>query len=167
MQICPLKDPQHKEIGDLLKPNPEYIEEAKRLLNESPYPAHMAMQLAELELDRAVVEIQVNNNHLQPFGIVHGGVLATLIDTATYWAVFLRVPERSGLVNIDLKLNYLKSVASGVLRAEGMAIRSGKSISYSEARIYDESGALLVHGTSTLMSLPGKPLPTSINKFIV
>lgn len=150
----------------MLKPNPEYIEAAKKLLNESPYPAHMAMRLNELELDRAVVEIRLNKNHMQPFGIVHGGVLATLIDTATYWAVFLRVPEECGLVNIDLKLNYLKSVTSGILSAEGLAIRSGRSISYAEARIYDESGAILVHGTSTLMSLQGMPLPTSIKKFI-
>jgi uncharacterized protein (TIGR00369 family) len=149
-----------------LNPNPDYIAEAKKILTQSPYPAHMAMQLSELELDRAVVEIRLNENHLQPFGIVHGGVLATLIDTATYWAVFLRVPEDCGLVNIDLKLNYLKRAESGVLRAEGTAIKSGRTISYAEARVFDESGDILVHGTSTLMTMPGSPLPTKIKKHL-
>ena len=103
---------------------------------------------------------------LQAFGIVHGGVLATLVDTATFWAVFLRLPDGCGLVNIDLKLNYLKPALNGKLTAEGRAIRSGRTISYAEANVLDEDGQLIVHGTSTLMSMPGKGLPVSTKKFI-
>ena len=104
--------------------------------------------------------------HLQPFGIVHGGVLATLIDTATFWAVFMRLPEDAGLVNIDLKLNYLEPVLKGRLTAQGRTIRFGKSISYAEARVLDADGRLVAHGTSTLMTLPGKGLKLTANKFV-
>lgn len=78
----------------------------------------------------------------------------------------MRVPEDAGLVNVDLKLNYLKPVASGVLRAEGAAIRSGKSISYAQASVLDDSGELIAHGTSTLMTLPGKGLNIKARKFL-
>jgi uncharacterized protein (TIGR00369 family) len=100
----------------------------------------------------------LKNHHLQLFGIVHGGVLATLIDTATYWAVYLRLPEGAGLVNVDLKLNYLKATSRGLLRAEGCAIRNGQTLCYSEASVYNSANDRIAHGTSTLMVLPDKGL---------
>jgi len=92
--------------------------------------------------------------------------LSNLIDTATFWSVFMRIPEDSGLVNIDLKLNYLQAVTSGKLIAEGYAIRSGRSISYAEAKVFNEDNELIVHGTSTLKILPGKGLKAKARKFI-
>ena len=124
------------------------------------------MKLVAIDLDRADVELQTARCHLQPYGIVHGGVVATLIDTATFWAAFMRVPEDAGLVNVDLKLNYLKPVEKGLLRAEGFAMRSGKSISYAESKVLDAHGELIAHGTSTLMTLPGRGLNVSVRKFI-
>ncbi len=150
----------------MLLPNPEYIRELIRIVNNSPYPSHMSMHLADIDMDRAIIALEAGKCHLQPYGIVHGGVLATLIDTATFWAVFMRIPEDAGLVNIDLKLNYLKPVISGKLKADGHAIRSGNTISYAEANVYDSNGVLVAHGTSTLMTLPGKGLKMKTRKFI-
>lgn len=150
----------------MLKPNPEYIDCIRKLVKESPFPQLMTMRLEAMDLDSATVIIDLNASHLQPYGLVHGGVLATLIDTATFWAVYMRIPEDAGLVNVDLKLNYLKSITSGVLRAEGTAIRSGRSLSYAEARIYDQQDTLLAHGTSTLMTLLGKGLGVPVGKYL-
>ena len=150
----------------LLKPNPEYAREVINIVNSSPYPSHMSMRLMFLGLDRATVELEIGNCHLQPYGIVHGGVLSTLIDTATFWSVFMRIPEDSGLVNIDLKLNYLQAVVAGKLVTEGYAIRSGRSISYAEAKVFNEDNELVAHGTSTLKTLPGKGLKANARKFI-
>lgn len=150
----------------MLLPNPEYIKELIHIVNTSPYPSHMAMRLAAIDIDMADIELETGHFHLQPYGKVHGGVLATLIDTATFWSAFMRISEESGLVNIDLKLNYLKPVVNERLRAEGRAIRSGKSISYAEARVLDENNDLVAHGTSTLMTLPGKGLKIKFRKFI-
>jgi uncharacterized protein (TIGR00369 family) len=150
----------------MLKLNPEYAPEIISVVNRSLYPSHIAMRLVSLELDRATVELEIADCHLQAYGIIHGGVLATLIDTATFWSVFMRIPEDAGLVNIDLKLNYLQSVQSGKLITEGYAIRSGKSISYAEAKIFNQDNELIVHGTSTLKILPGKGLKTKSCKFL-
>jgi len=150
----------------LLNPNPEYIRELIGIVNTSPFPDHMSMRLSAIELDKAVIELRTGPCHLQPYGIVHGGVLATLIDTATFWAVYMRIPEESGLVNIDLKLNYLRPVESGLLIAEGRAIRSGNSISYAETNVLNEKRELVAHGTSTLMTLPGKGLKLRSRKFL-
>jgi uncharacterized protein (TIGR00369 family) len=146
--------------------NPAYVEELKTIVKNSPYPRHMAMELDHIEPDGADVIIHLGDCHLQPFGIVHGGVLATLIDTATFWAGFLRLPEGDGLVNVDLKLNYLQAVTQGRLIAKGLCLRPGRSISYSEAKVYDENGALVAHGTSTLKVLKGKGLQLTARKFM-
>jgi len=150
----------------VLIPNPDYINELIAIVKKSPYPRHMSMALNQIELDRAEVVLDLGPFHMQPFGIVHGGVLATLIDTGTFWSAFLRLPENCGLVNVDLKLNYLKPVTEGRLTVFGTCIQAGKSISYSEARVVDESGKIIAHGTSTLMSLPGKGLHLSASKFV-
>ncbi len=149
-----------------MKPNDDHIRELIELVNSSPYPSHMSMRLASIGLDTAVIELNASTCHMQAYGIVHGGVLATLIDTATFWAVYLKIPEEAGLVNIDLKLNYLKPVTEGLLRAEGRAIRTGRSISYAEATVVNADGATVAHGTSTLMTLPGKGLKLNAPKFV-
>lgn len=149
----------------MLQPNPEYIRELIETVNTSPFPAHMAMRLAVLELDRAVIELKPARHHLQAYGIVHGGVLATLIDTATFWSVFLRIPEDAGLVNVDLKLNYLEPVVDGLLTAEGRAIRSGNTLCYAESSVLNSNRDIVAHGTSTLMVLPGRSLRMKSKKF--
>lgn len=150
----------------MLQPNDDYINKLIEIVNTSPYPRHLRMQLVSISVDQAMVKLKTEQCHLQPFGIVHGGVLATLVDTATFWSVFLKLPEDAGLVNIDLKLNYLKSVSSGVMTAEGRCIRAGRSINYAEASIKDKEGNLIAHGTSTLMVLPGKGIRVGAKKFL-
>ncbi len=147
------------------KINPAYVDVLKATVKTSPYPEHMKMELSDIDYDTADIVINLAACHLQPFGIVHGGVIATMIDTATFWAAFLRLPEDTGLVNVDLKLNYLAPVIDGQLLAKGRCLRPGRSISYSEAKVYDDKGTLVAHGTSTLTCLPGKGLALGLPKF--
>jgi uncharacterized protein (TIGR00369 family) len=149
-----------------MTPNPDYIRALKESVLTAPYPALLGMTLDAIEFDRCAIGLKLAEKHLQPFGIIHGGVLATLIDTATFWAGFLRLPDDVGLVNVDLKLNYLKAVSTGQLRAEGKCLRAGRVISYTEASVFDDKGELLAHGTSTLMALPGKGLKLGVGKFL-
>ncbi len=149
-----------------MTPNPAYLQAVQERVRGAPYPHLICMTIASLELDACRIELTVDERHLQPFGIVHGGVLAALIDTATFWAGFVRLPEDAGLVNVDLKLNYLKSVVRGRLRAEGRCLRAGRQIGYAESGVYDDSGELVAHGTSTLMALPGKGLKIGVPKFL-
>ncbi|MBF0302889.1 MAG: PaaI family thioesterase [Desulfamplus sp.] len=150
----------------MIKINPKYVEELIPMVCKSPFPSHMSMKIVSIEMDSSIVRLETASCHLQPFGIVHGGVIATLIDTATFWAAFMRIPEDSGLVNIDLKLNYLKSVKSEILTAEGHAMKSGKTISYAEASVFNQNRELIAHGTSSLMTLQGKGISIKYPKFL-
>ena len=149
-----------------MTPNPAYVAAVQDSVHGAPYPHLIGMTIAALAFDSCRIELTLGERHMQPFGIVHGGVLATLIDTATFWAGFMRLPQDVGLVNVDLKLNYLKAVAGGKLRADGRCLRAGRQISYAEASVFDEAGELIAHGTSTLMALPGKGLKIDVAKFL-
>jgi uncharacterized protein (TIGR00369 family) len=149
-----------------MTPNPDYIRALQESVRSAPYPRLIGMLLSSIDYDSCRIDLELREDHLQPFGIIHGGVLATLIDTATFWAGFLRLPDDVGLVNVDLKLNYLKAVARGHLKVEGRCLRAGRQISYTEARVFDQSGDLICHGTSTLMALPGKGLKLGVPKFL-
>lgn len=147
--------------------NPEYIRHLKEMVLDASYPRLIGMMLDDIAIDRATIGLELDpQRHLQPFGIVHGGVLAALIDTATFWAAFMRLPSDAGLVNIDLKLNYLQPAIAGRLTAVGRCIRPGRTLSYTEAHVYDASGELLAHGTSTLMALPGRGFDPGVAKFL-
>ncbi|TJY59388.1 PaaI family thioesterase [Sinimarinibacterium sp. CAU 1509] len=146
--------------------NPEYVTKLIDVVNTGDFPSHIDFKLRSIAEDHCTVSLEIARKHFQPLGIVHGGVIATLIDTATFWAGFMRLPEDSGLVNVDLKLNYLKAVAGGSLLAEGRCLRPGRQISYAETSVYNEKRELVAHGTSTLMALPGKGLQLGVAKFL-
>ncbi len=146
--------------------NPAYVERLIAIIDASPFPQHFPLEMVSIGHDSAVVATETDGRHVQPMGLVHGGVVATLIDTATFWSAYLPLPEDTGLVNVDLKLNYLRSVTSGRVIAKGHCIRAGRTISYAEAYVYDADDQLLAHGTSTLMALPGKGIEVGVTKFL-
>jgi uncharacterized protein (TIGR00369 family) len=84
---------------------------------------------------------------------VHGGVLATLLDTATGCAVHSTLPAGMGYTTLDLNTKFLRpaSIASGVLTCEGTVISKGRRTALAQAQITDAHGGLVAHATSTCM----------------
>jgi uncharacterized protein (TIGR00369 family) len=143
------------------KANPEYIEQINKTVNRSPYFKLLSMKLRDVGIGFSVVEIDLARKHLQPFGFVHGGVFASIIDAAAFWAIYYGIRNQdAGATTVDLKLNYLAPAASGKLIARGRQIKLGKTLGYAEAEVCDESGNILAHGTSTIIILPGKAIAT-------
>ncbi len=153
----------HKNMRKL---NPEYIERVTQFVNHSPYFELLSMKILDVGLGFSLLEVHLAEKHLQPFGFVHGGVYASIIDAAAFWALFCGIEDpKAGATTVDLKLNYLAPTVSGKLIAKGRQIKLGKTLGYAEATVNDQNGRLLAHGTSTLMILPGnglamdRPLP--------
>jgi len=141
------------------KPNPEYIKRINAAVNFSPYFELLSMKLQEVGIGYSVLEIDLARKHLQPFGMVHGGVFASIIDAAAFWSVYFAIDdENAGLTTVDLKLNFLAPAVSGKLIARGRQIKMGHTLGYAEAEVTDEEGNILSHGTSTVIILPGKPM---------
>lgn len=111
----------------------------------------MSMKVTEFGEGYSVVSACIRKEHMNPFGGLHGGVYASVIDTAAYWSAYCDLPEDSGLVTIDLKVDLLASAIQGNILIKGQRIKSGKTIHLTEAKIFHEDGRLLGHGTSKLL----------------
>ncbi len=139
--------------------NPTYIDHVNRLINDSPYFKLLSMRIVDVGLGFSLLEIDLDRKHLQPFGFVHGGVFASIIDAAAFWSLFHEIEDpNAGATTVDLKVNYLAPAASGKLIAKGRRIKLGRTLGYAEAAVTDEMGKLLAHGTSTLMIMPENTL---------
>jgi uncharacterized protein (TIGR00369 family) len=139
--------------------NPEYIERVNQLVNRCPYFDLLSMKIQEVGARFSVLEIDLAQKHLQPFGFVHGGVFASIIDAAAFWSLFYEIEDQeTGVTTVDLKLNYLAPAVSGKLIAKGRQIKLGKTLGYAEAEVTDVNGKILAHGTSTVILLPGQGL---------
>jgi uncharacterized protein (TIGR00369 family) len=138
-----------------MKPNPEHAKQLAAFVDTSSFPSHLSMRMNRLEKGSAEFVIDVAQKHRQLMGVVHGGVLATLIDTATFWAVYFAIEdEQRWLTSVDLKLNYLAPAISGRLLARGRQVKVGRTLCYASAEVTDERGKILAHGASTLMIVP-------------
>jgi len=137
--------------------NPQYVKEVSAGVNRCPYFELLSMRLLELQLGRAVLHIDLAEKHLQPFGVVHGGVFSSIIDAAAFWAVYSEVEADAGMTTVDLKVNYLAPASNGVMIATGQRIKLGKTLGLAEATVTDEEGRILAHGTSTVIVLPDFP----------
>ena len=114
------------------------------------------MKVTEIGTGYSVVLAGIGKKHMNPFGGLHGGVYASVIDTAAYWSAYCNLPEDSGLVSIDLKVDFLSSAIEGNVIIKGQSIKSGKTIYLTEAKMFHENGRLLGHGTSKLLVTPNQ-----------
>jgi len=145
------------------KLNPDYLSAVLKLVNNCPYFRLLSMKILELSPGRALMETVVEEKHIQAFGFVHGGALASIIDTAAFWSAFCDLDEDTGITTVDLKLNYLAPVKEGKLIARGKRLKMGKTLGLGEAEILSEDGKLIAQGTSTLIVLPGFGFANSPN----
>jgi uncharacterized protein (TIGR00369 family) len=140
-------------------PNPEYIKRINEIVNTCPYFELLSMKLMDVGVGYSSLEIDLADKHLQPYGMVHGGVFASIIDAAAFWSVYFGIEDQgAGLTTVDLKLNYLAPAVSGKLFARGRQIKVGKTLGYAEAEVVDTHGKVLSHGTSTVIILSGQAL---------
>jgi uncharacterized protein (TIGR00369 family) len=116
--------------------------------------------LIEVEEGRVVFEGRAAEPHLNPLGALHGGYLATLLDSAMSCAVYTTLPAGASCPTLELHVNFVRALNedAGCLRAEGRMLHRGSRTATAEGRLTDPSGRLCAHGTTTLLLL-GLPEP--------
>lgn len=135
--------------------NPDHIKSVLDLINQGPYFQLLSMQVYELGFGYSKVMVDLERKHLNPFGGIHGGVYSSLIDTATYWAIYCDIEENVGYISIDVSVDNLAPIKEGRLIVEGKLIKAGRSICIAEATITDHNSKYLAHGKSKQMVTPG------------
>ena len=120
-----------------------------------PITALIGMTLAEVDEGRVVFSTEPAEYHYNPLGTVHGGIVATLLDSAMGCAVQTLLPAGTGYTTLEIKVNYLRPMTSktGTVSCEGKIIHMGGRIATAEARVTDMAGKLYAHGTTTCIIL--------------
>ena len=105
------------------------------------------------EEGRCAFRMPAQEFHYNPIGSVHGGVIATLLDSATGCAVHSTLPAGWSYTSLDLTTKYLRPVTvdSGLLNCEGTVINRGRTTALAEARLVDERGRLVAYASSTCL----------------
>ncbi|MET9652656.1 PaaI family thioesterase [Streptomyces sp. NPDC006460] len=121
-----------------------------------PIGALLGFALEEVEHGRAVFTFEPGEEHYNPIGSVHGGVYATLLDSAAGCAVHSTLPQGMAYTSLDLSTRFLRPITlgTGKVRAIGTVMSAGRRTALAEAGIYDASDRLLGHATSTCMIFP-------------
>lgn len=142
-------------MGDflILRDVPEITEERKRHAADSlhglPFARLMGMRLMDIKPSEATIAVELRDDLRQPSGIMHGGVTATLIDTAMAFAVRTHLEDHEFTATIDLTVHYLRPHASGTATCTAKIVRAGKRIFTVSAEVANEEGKLIATGLST------------------
>ncbi len=120
-------------------------------LPQPPIAQTLDFRLAEAAEGTAVFEIDCSEFHYNPLGAVHGGVIATLLDSAMSCAVQTLLSAGQGYTTVEIKVNFVRPVLqdSGKLRCVGSVVHGGRRIATAEGKLVDEEGKLYAHGTTT------------------
>ncbi len=117
-----------------------------------PIQAHLGMQIAAVDDGTITLRCQPDESLLNTNGTVHGGVLATLMDTAMGVAVTTQVKVSQPYATIEMKVSYLKPMPYDGSEVEvvGHVLRLGRKVSFAEAQAHNAAGELIGHATSSL-----------------
>jgi uncharacterized protein (TIGR00369 family) len=120
-------------------------------LPRPPISELMNFGLAELEEGRAVFTAEPAEYHYNPIGVVHGGLAATLLDSAMGCAVHSVLPAGAGYTTLEIKVNYVRALTAetGGVRCEARVIHVGGRTATAEGKVLDAAGKLYAHATTT------------------
>ena len=111
----------------------------------------LGMSLDEVGEGRAVFALEPSECHYNPIGVVHGGVIATMLDSAVGCAIHTTLPEGVAYTTLEIKINYLRAttVKTGRIRAEGQVIHVGRKSAVAEGKVFDAHNKLIATCSTT------------------
>ncbi len=117
-----------------------------------PYYSTIGMDVREIANGEAKIELTMRKELAQN-GMIHGGVLASMIDASCACAAFSATNFVGFVTTIDLQVSYLKPVSKGTIIASATCLRAGKNVLFCESKIRNEEGELVCVGTSQLLRI--------------
>ena len=150
-------DPAITALGALERSGLETMQAIRDGELPAPPIAHL-MQFDIVDLAEGRVEFRcvLDESVYNPIGVVHGGLVCTLLDTVAGCAVHTTLPQGTAYTSIELKVNYLRAVhaSSGPLTAVGTVVKPGRRVAFAEGEVRDAAGRVVATASSSLLVFP-------------
>ncbi len=127
----------------------EQKSKAAKAIKDVPYARLLGFELVDLSANTAKVKLAMRDELRQPYGVLHGGATASLIDTAMAFAVRTCVPDDVETTTIDLTVHYLRPHSEGEVVCTAKVERAGQRILTISAEVHNEEGKLIATALST------------------
>lgn len=131
----------------------EQLERILTALQKVPFAKLIGLELEQVEPGAATLTMQVREQLKQNHGVVHGGAVASLIDSATAFAVISVLPPEERATTVDLTISYLRPMMEGCLRATARVQRAGRRLIVVSAEVTDDAGKLTATALSTYIKI--------------
>jgi uncharacterized protein (TIGR00369 family) len=125
----------------------------RQAFDDVPFAKLLGIELESIEPGVAVVSLALNEKLKQNNGVIHGGVIASLIDTALALAILSVLPESDRVTTVDLTISYLRPLTEGKASATARVIRAGQRIISASADVTNDHGTLAATALSTYIKL--------------
>ena len=140
--------------------NPQKLERARTAFASVPYAQFLGLQLGEVGPGQASIHLDVRDELKQNQGVVHGGAIASLIDTASAFAVLTQIDLDERVTTTDLTIHYLRPATTGRITAIARIIRGGRRLFVLAVEVHDEAQALIATAVTTYIKI-GQKTPKS------
>lgn len=140
-------------------PDAAYAERARASFARQQAMATLGVGVEQVEPGRVVLAMAHRPELTQQHGFVHAGMIATALDSACGYAAFTLMPEGSGVLTIEFKINLLAPARGPRFRFEGQVIKPGRTITVTEGRAWQHDGGelkLIATMNATLMTIAGR-----------
>jgi uncharacterized protein (TIGR00369 family) len=125
------------------------LEKAQAVFREVPFIKLLGMELIGLEPSEAVLRLKMREELRQPHGVLHGGATASIIDTATAFAVITVLERGEKATTVDLTVHYLRPVVEGAIICTAKVVRAGRRLLTVSAEVVNDEGKLIATALST------------------
>ena len=135
------------------KLDPEQIKRIGTALDSVPFAKLLGIELEEIDTGTATLAFEIRPELKQNKGVVHGGAIASLIDSATAFAIISLLPPDEKATTVDLTISYLRALTQGRARATARVLRTGRRLIVVSADLHDEAGNLAATALSTYIKI--------------
>jgi acyl-CoA thioesterase len=126
-----------------------YLEQVIKVANNSPYYRLLGMEVKEIRGGESRIEMSFKQDLTHPYGIAHGGAIASLADSAVAMALIDLVDPGDRITTIEFKINFFASVDKGRLEAHAKIIHKGSKTAVGDVEVVDEKGKLVAKLVAT------------------
>ena len=135
--------------------NERYLEQVRKVVNSSPYYRLLGMEVTEIREGESRIQMLFKEELTHPYGIVHGGAIASLADSAVAMALISLVKQKDKIATIEFKINFFVPISKGELKAHAKIIHKGSKTAVGDVEVINEKGKMVAKVIATYSIMRG------------